>query len=91
MINEGIHNHNCVGSYVERYAKKEANIFFIRRHEEPEKSYITVELNGPCTEYRQALYGYNRSIYDKDDLGFIKQWLEHNKEINENNGDYADA
>lgn len=88
MINEGIHNSNCVGSYCSSYAEGNANIFFVRRKAAPESSYITVQLNGPCTAYTQAYYSCNRRINSLKDLSFIKKWLDHNKEVNK---DYAEA
>lgn len=40
---EGEALHHCVGNYVERVAKGETAIFFIRKKEEPEKPYYTME------------------------------------------------
>ena len=40
---EGEALHHCVGGYVERVARGETNIFFIRKAEHPEKSYFTME------------------------------------------------
>lgn len=40
---EGAALHHCVGGYVERVAKGETSIFFIRKAEEPEKPYFTME------------------------------------------------
>lgn len=42
---EGEALHHCVGGYVERVAKGETNIFFVRKAEEPDKSYFTMEWN----------------------------------------------
>ncbi len=40
---EGEALHHCVGGYVERVAKGETNIFFIRKEESPDKPYFTME------------------------------------------------
>lgn len=40
---EGSALHHCVGGYVERVAKGETNIFFIRRAEKPNEPYYTME------------------------------------------------
>lgn len=40
---EGEALHHCVGGYVERVARGETNIFFIRKADHPEKSYFTME------------------------------------------------
>ena len=41
--NEGAKLHHCVGGYVERVAKGETSIFFIRKAKEPDKPYYTME------------------------------------------------
>lgn len=40
---EGTALHHCVGGYVERVAKGETNIFFVRKAAEPDKPYFTME------------------------------------------------
>ena len=40
---EGETLHHCVGGYVERVAKGETSIFFVRKTEAPEKPYFTME------------------------------------------------
>ena len=40
---EGEVLHHCVGSYVDRVARGETSIFFIRKSEEPNKPYFTME------------------------------------------------
>lgn len=42
---EGEALHHCVGGYVESVAKGETNIFFVRKADEPDKSYFTMECN----------------------------------------------
>lgn len=42
---EGQDQHNCVASYIERVARKNTVILFLRKKSEPEKSYYTVEYN----------------------------------------------
>ena len=41
--NEGAKLHHCVGGYVERVARGETNIFFIRKVEAPDTPYFTME------------------------------------------------
>jgi len=81
LLQEGRNNNNCVGGYIERFAKGTSNIFFIRKNENPEKSYITIELNNDFSNYRQAYYSSNRDITDPKDLSFIRKWIEKTKEI----------
>lgn len=42
---EGQELHHCVGGYVNRVAKGETNIFFVRKAEVPDKPYFTMEFN----------------------------------------------
>lgn len=83
FINEGNQNHNCVGSYAERFAKGKSNIFFVRKKQYPEHSYITTELTGDCTSYRQAFLSGNRHITQQKDWDFINGWLDNNRLVNE--------
>lgn len=43
--NEGAALHHCVGTYVDRVAKGQTHIFFVRRVEEPDTPYFTMEYN----------------------------------------------
>lgn len=81
MIQESIMNHNCLSSYIHNFAEGKTNIFFIRRKEELDKSYITVELNSTMCDYRQAYYSCNQPVTKKSDLTFIKNWMENNKKL----------
>lgn len=74
LIEEGRNNHNCVGSYVSRHAQGKSNIFFIRKRNDIDHSYITVELDQYLKQVRQAYYSHNREL-DNDDNAFIKQWM----------------
>ena len=50
---EGAALHHCVGTYVERVAKGETNIFFIRKEEEPDVPFFTMEYkNGQVVQCR---------------------------------------
>ena len=40
---EGEALHHCVGAYVDKVARGETNIFFVRKEKEPDKSYFTME------------------------------------------------
>lgn len=44
IVEEGQKLHHCVGGYVSRVAKKECTILFLRREEQPEEPYYTMEL-----------------------------------------------
>lgn len=49
---EGRVLHHCVGTYAERVAEGETNIFFIRRESEPDKPFYTLEWNGEIVQCR---------------------------------------
>lgn len=44
LIEEGKVQHTCVGGYMERVAKGQTDVVFVRREEEPDTPYITVEI-----------------------------------------------
>ena len=74
IIEEGRNNHNCVGSYVESHASGKSYIFFIRKLDNLEKSYITVELDNNLSKVKQAFYSYNKELNTTDNT-FIKNWM----------------
>lgn len=49
---EGEFLHHCVGTYRDKVAKGETMIFFIRREEEPDKPYYTLEWKGKVIQCR---------------------------------------
>lgn len=81
LIQEGEQQHNCVGEY--GYDKKimqgACNIVFIRRKDNPDKSYITCEIdaNGRIIQY---LFTYNESRNYYENTGeetFRQNYQEH--------------
>lgn len=52
LKNEGEVLHHCVGTYMEKVRKGETMIFFIRRKEEPEKPFYTLEWKGRVIQCR---------------------------------------
>lgn len=65
LVKEGEEQHNCVGDY--GYDKKvlegKCNIVFIRKKTNPNKSYITCEIN-PNGHIIQYYLAHNYSVYD---------------------------
>ena len=49
---EGEALHHCVGTYMEQVRKGETMIFFIRKTEEPDKPYYTLEWKGSVVQCR---------------------------------------
>lgn len=46
IIKEGQELHHCVGTYVERVVRGECIILFVRRKDDPETSFFTMEIKG---------------------------------------------
>ena len=59
IVAEGKALHHCVGGYAERHAKRTTTILFLRSKAEPDKPYVTIEMNG--NEIRQ-IHGYNNDL-----------------------------
>lgn len=71
---EGQLQHNCVGGYFDRCAQNQTTVFFVRKKEEPEKPFCTVEFtNGKLIQCRTA---YNGAAPD-DVEEYMKQIEEH--------------
>lgn len=67
---EGQLQHNCVGGYFERCAKGETTVFFLRKKEEPEKPFCTVEFrDGKLIQCRTI---YNGSA-PEDAMKYMKE------------------
>ena len=53
LIREGAHLHNCLGTYIDRFARGDTLIFFIRRMEDPTAPYVAMEYrNGRVVQCR---------------------------------------
>lgn len=73
FIKEGIGNNNCVGSYYNSVINGQTLVVFIRKISEPEKSYITCELNiGYRPRIQQFNLAFNASAVKKEEEAYIK-------------------
>lgn len=74
LIAEGAALHHCVGGYADRMADGETAIFFVRRLDEPDEPYYTLELKNrsvvQCRTLHNASYEANRAVHD-----FVTTWL----------------
>ncbi len=70
FMNEGNMQHNCVGSYPSRVRNGQCIIFFLRKKDKPNYSYIT----GECTKsgLRQFYLSNNRYVTDEDVISLGK-------------------
>ena len=77
IIQEGQAMHNCVGSYIQKVVNKRSLIFFIRKKDDPEHSFITAEY--AYNRLNQIFYKNNRSVSDKEILDIAKNFCERLK------------
>lgn len=82
---EGKILHHCVATYSEEHAKGKSNIFFIRKLEDKETPFFTLELKVKDGKYT---VNQNRGKYNCDRteivIEFEKKWLEHIKKLEVN-------
>ena len=80
LIAEGEKQHNCVGGYMERVAKGQTDVVFIRREDEPETSYITMEIHkGQIVQARTKNNGPLDKLGEKFVEAFRAEKLEKKK------------
>lgn len=72
---EGKELHHCVATYDQRYAKGETAIFFIRRVDEPDEPYFTLELGEKDLTVRQNR-GLRNCARTEDVEKFEAAWLD---------------
>lgn len=77
---EGIRQHNCVASYINRVLSENCHIMFMRRKDEPEKNYITLEIRD--NEIVQAKRPCNQEP-STEEWAAIKKWNEKYKDYKE--------
>ncbi len=75
LVVEGNDLRHCVKSYIKRVIDGNTNIMFIRKKDEPDKPFFTVEIsnNGEI----EQVHGFANCNADSDPLvsGFMKDWL----------------
>ena len=78
MIKEGKILHHCVGGYAKRHAAGGTSILFIRKVDEPDKPYYTLEYQGGKVVQNRGLKNCARTETVKL---FEEKWLEYIKTI----------
>ena len=72
LLDEAASNHNCLASYISRIAKGETFVVFLRRKEDPEETFLTVEVKDKKI---LQIEGYGNNYYfDNDVKEFIEKW-----------------
>ena len=73
VVNEATAQHNCLRSYIEKIGEGRTRVAFIRKKDEPDKSYITVEVDMD-NRIIQVKGPYNRNPRNKTVNEFISKW-----------------
>ena len=74
LVSEGSNLHHCVGSYVSAVAEGRTNIFFLRKKEEPNTSFYTIEVyHDTCRQ----IHGVNNCWLgnNPEAIPFVVKWL----------------
>ena len=78
LVKEGSEMHHCVGGYVDRVANGETLIVFIRHKDNPNKCYITAQINPTNGKLGQYYLAYDHHIHSQQDIEFrdkFQEWL----------------
>lgn len=82
LIDEGEQQHNCVGSYYNNSMSNGVGfIYFIRKKNEPEKSYITCCFDVYTKETVEARYKFNHLVSKEEDKKAVLKSSEFIKKI----------
>lgn len=75
IVQEGINMKNCVATYLDRVAKKQSIILFVRHTNDLQHSFYTLEIN-PANNSIVQCRGFNNEITaeEKDVQKFVKDW-----------------
>lgn len=74
LVEEGTRLHHCVRSYIDRVADGQTNIMFIRKKENPDEPFFTVEISNDRTI--EQVHGFaNRNANTEEGLTeFVNTW-----------------
>lgn len=82
IVNEGNNQHNCVGGYVRYVAEGRSIICFLRKHEDPTHSWVTIELAKEDEGLRLAqIYQTNNAEISEEQQKAVGMWLKQNNII----------
>ena len=80
LKNEGIALHNCLGTYVNRYAKGNTLIFFVHKIDDPTAPYVAMEYcHGRIIQCR---YDYNQPVTDTKVIDFTEALAARLRKLN---------
>lgn len=71
IVDEGVQMSNCVGTYVKRIAEGDTFVCFMRKNEDLDHSYVTIEVNnGKVCQVK----GFANRVTTKEEDDFVKKW-----------------
>ena len=82
LFEEGRKLNHCVGSYSDRIVQGKTCIMFLRKTEEPDKPYFTIEINQGNSYVVQLRANSNRGINhstEKELVKFLREWSKKKK------------
>lgn len=75
LVKEGNELHHCVKTYIDRVINKKTNIVFVRKNDNLDKPFYTIEITNDNT-IRQIHGNFNCKLSeDKDAEKFVKKWI----------------
>lgn len=77
LVEEGKSMQHCVGSYIEKMAKEQCVILFLRYNDNKEKSFVTIEYI-PSENAIIQIKARRNTRANKDTLDFINKWAKKN-------------
>lgn len=77
LVKEGQRMHHCVGNYVNRILDGSTYICFIRHKDNPDKEYITCQVDPNTGKIVQYYLAYDRLITLKKDIEFKRAYQEY--------------
>ena len=84
LAKEGLELHHCVKSYISKVSNNITNILFLRKNNDINKPFFTIELSNDG--YIEQIHGFgNRNVSSEPSIEyFIKNWMKA-KKINASN------
>lgn len=76
LVREGSSLNHCVGSYVNRVMNGETRIYFLRKNDEPDRPYVTVEVKD--NELRQV-HGLADRAATPEEMEILSKWCDVKK------------
>lgn len=74
LVKEGKVMHHCVGGYIDRVIDKNSIIMFLRKAEDIESSFATIEIDPDNMKIYQVKAKNNNRVKDNDAIKFLENW-----------------